>query len=49
MAQGMAQATETGIQNLVETLNELNTGKDYILKKIMEKYSLSESEAIKYL
>lgn len=49
MAQGMAQATETGIQTLVETLQELNTGKDYILKKIMEKYSLSESEAIKYL
>lgn len=47
---GLQQGLQQGIRTLVETLRELEQTDDYIVKKIMEKYSLSsEEEAKKYL
>ena len=48
-ARGLKQGLEQGLKVLVDTLRELNKSNEYILKKIMEKYSLSEAEAKKYL
>jgi len=49
LQQGLEQGLEQGLQVLVETLKELNKSNEYILKKIMEKFSLTEAEARKYL
>ena len=49
LREAKAAGLEQGLQVLVETLKELNKSNEYILKKIMEKYSLTESEAKKYL
>lgn len=43
--QGIGQGIEQGIRIMVETLREVGQTKDYIQKKMIEKYELSETDA----
>lgn len=47
--EGEKRGEEKGILALVETLKELNHSYDFIRKKIMERFHLSEEEANKYI
>jgi len=49
MEQGIAQGMAQGIYSLVSTLRELNQSNELILSKVVEKFSLTEEEAMKYL
>lgn len=47
--QGIEQGIEQGIKQLVSTLHDLNISDEIILKKIKEKFQLSDEEAGKFL
>lgn len=49
MAQGIEQGKEQGIRGLVDILNEMETSKDVIVDKIMEKFLLTEEQARKFV
>ena len=49
LKQGIAQGIEQGIHNLIETLNELGVEQTIIKSKLMEKFHLSEEQALQYL
>ena len=49
MAQGIEQGKEQGIRGLVDILNEMETSKDVIVDKIMEKFILTEEQARKFV
>ena len=48
LAEGKARGLAEGINGLVDVLMELNTPKEVIVSKIMEKFSLTEAQAKKY-
>ena len=48
LAEGKARGLAEGINGLVDVLMELNTPKEIIVSKIMEKFSLTEAQAKKY-
>lgn len=45
LEEGIEQGIEQGIRIMVETLREVGQTKDYIQKKMIEKYELSETDA----
>ena len=47
--QGIEQGIKQGIEQLVSTLHDLNISDEIILKKIKEKFQLSDEEAEKFL
>ena len=47
--QGREEGREEGIIALVETLKEIGQTSEFIMKKIMQKFSLTEQDAMKYL
>lgn len=49
MERGLEKGLEKGIGGLVEILMELETPKDIIIEKVMEKFSLSETQVKKYM
>ena len=49
MEQGLEQGLEQGIRALVSTLRDFNHTNELIINKLVEKFELSEEEAMKYL
>lgn len=49
MKEGMKEGMEKGKIVLVKTLKELDKSKEFIVEKLMENFSLTETEAKKYL
>ena len=49
MKEGMKEGMEKGKIVLVKTLKELGKSKEFIVEKLMENFSLTETEAKKYL
>ena len=49
IAQGMAQGMEIGISAFIKSLQKLGQDNDYILNELMENFSLSKEDALKYL
>ena len=47
--QGIERGIDIGIKGLVETLKELGTPREYIVDKIMEKFSLTEERAKRFV
>lgn len=45
---GIERGTEQGIRVLIETMQELDQTKEYIIRKIQEKFSVNFAEAGKY-
>lgn len=48
ISQGMSQGLSQGITAFIKTLQKLNLDNDYILNEIIENFSLSKDEALKY-